>query len=109
MVLRKNVILKMFRVTSMQECDSERVTEGIDRNAIRMDLGFTKQDNPKVTACQGVFTLQVIRISFPILRWSHPEPAGAEMFTAHWTLANGAVFAAIPRFEARGIGECGAF
>jgi len=60
--LRKDVILKTFGDGEMQGCDSEGVTEGSRRNAIRMDSAFTEHDNPKGTGCQGVFTLQVIRI-----------------------------------------------
>lgn len=47
----------------MQGCDSERVTEESERNGIRMDLNFTEHDNSKGTSCQGVFTLQVIRMA----------------------------------------------
>ena len=46
----------------MERCDSEGVEDGVDSEEIRMGSVFTEDDNPKVTRCQGVFTLQEIRM-----------------------------------------------
>jgi hypothetical protein len=69
-VLRKDVILKRFGDVLMQGCDSEGVADGSEREDFR-NLSFTEHDNAKVTICQEVFTLQVIRIAHELLVCSY--------------------------------------